>query len=117
MTIQNTTEASGPAPQTPPPPTPGLHHEHCSILRVLRCLGCMLLANPIALAVAVTCLSLLVRLAVGTDQQPGQQRAWSVLEVIRFIGINVVLIFLTCLACGHLALMWLIGWRGSEAED
>ncbi len=84
------------------------------LLRSLRAAGFTLLANPLAFAVAGTCLWLLANLLIAPYREP-QGIGGDLPAVLSFAGGVIAFTVLAVLALGHIAVMWITGWRGRRA--
>lgn len=87
---------------------------HSTVVRLLRGLCFTLLANPLAFVVAGISIWLLTQLILGVSRARAAGLEWDLSDFASFGGLMVVLSVLACLALGHIALMWVVGWRGNR---
>ena len=87
------------------------HAGRTVVLRMLRSACWMFFANPLAFIVAGLCFWLLGCLLLSVYQAQAAGAEWRLWEVLGYGGGIIGLTFLACLAVGHIALMWIAGWR------
>jgi hypothetical protein len=73
-----------------------------------------LLANPVAFAVAGTCLWLLTQVVVGVVRARAEGVDWGVSDVVSCGVCMLALLVLAGLALGHITLTAIVGWRGKS---
>jgi hypothetical protein len=97
--------------------TSGAPHpaERSVVLRLLRSTCWLFFANPVAIVVACLCLFLLGNVLLSIYQAQAAGIKWEASQVVNCASFIIAVTFLACLAIGHLALMWVAGWRSGRS--
>ena len=96
-------------------PSGGVHRAGPPVVRLLRSVCFVVLANPLAFAVAGTCVWLTAHLLLGIHHARVEGIEWELSDVLSCGSCIVALLFLACVAIGHIVLMLIAGWRGRES--